>query len=142
MLQRITTREDPLLPRVNRLRAALDAAPLTGAGLPSLTIGRALASDVRLDCSDFPIVVSRRHATITFDGDDFRLEDCDACNGTSVRSGPSLIMRRGNLGARGHPAPGAGGAMAFSRSRLGAARAARRRGASARPSGASGPLQR
>jgi hypothetical protein len=94
MLHRVTARDDPHLPRVLRLRERLDAKPLTGSGLPSVTIGRSeTLNDFALYCENFPIVVSRRHATVTFDGEVYRLEDNNACNGTVVRCaarGPEL----------------------------------------------------
>ena len=86
MLHRVTARDDPHLPRVLRLRERLDSKPLTRSGLPSVTIGRSEANnDFALHCEGFPIVVSRRHATVTFDGEEYRLQDNNACNGTVVR---------------------------------------------------------
>jgi len=128
MLQRITALEDPRLPRVLRLRAALDALPLSGAGLPRVSIGRADGTTFRLGCStDFPVVVSRHHASVSFDGEDFRLEDDDACNGTYVRArraaqtrGPCLSR---STRARAPAAP-LGSAMPLRGHELRAARAA------------------
>lgn len=128
MLQRITALEDPRLPRVLRLRAALDALPLSGAGLPRVSIGRADGTTFRLGCStDFPVVVSRHHASVSFDGEDFRLEDDDACNGTYVRArraaqtrGPCLSR---STRARAPAAP-LGSATQLRRHDLRAARAA------------------
>ena len=85
MLHRVTARDDPQLPRVLRLRECLDTKPLSRSGLPSVSIGRAEANDFTLYCDDFPIVVSRRHATVSFDGEVYRLADNNACNGTVVR---------------------------------------------------------
>lgn len=120
MLQRITTLEDARLPRVLRLRAALDALPLSGAGLPRVSLGRAEGTTFRLGCStDFPVVVSRHHATVSFDGEDFRLEDDDACNGTYVRA---------RCDARGR-AP----CFVGQHARAGACGPARQRAATARP---------
>ena len=86
MLHRVSAREDPRLPRLLRLRAALDAKPLTGAGLPRVSFGRAEGVDFNLNATGFPVVVSRRHATVSFNGELYRLEDNDACNGTYVRA--------------------------------------------------------
>ena len=99
MLSRITSRTDPQLPRVIRLRAALEAQPLLGQQLPCVSIGRSEVNDVRLNCTGFPIVVSRRHAAVTFDGEDFRIQDCEACNGTYVRAPRDARSRQGALAA-------------------------------------------
>lgn len=84
MLRRVTDVADPRLPREVPLRALLDAKPLTGAGLPALSVGRNQC-DVELGCGGFPVVVSRRHAAVVFDGEAFTLVDHDARNGTFVR---------------------------------------------------------
>ena len=91
MLHRMSARVDQGLPRVLRLRERLDAKPLTRQGLPTITFGRCHDADFQLMAPGFPIVVSRRHATVTFDGEVYRLNDINACNGTVVRRVPGRL---------------------------------------------------
>ena len=97
MLRRVTEHDDPELLRVLPLQPRLEEQPRTGAGLPSLRIGRHPNNDVVLTSAGIPLLLSRQHALITYDGEQFTLVDLDTTNGTYVRA----------LNARGGPARGA-----------------------------------
>ena len=85
MLRRITEHIDPGLPHEVALQPRLDAAPRTGHGLPSLRIGRHPNNDVVLTSAGIPLLLSRQHAVITYDGEQFTVVDLDTTNGTYVR---------------------------------------------------------
>ena len=94
MLRRVTEHDDPELLRELPLQPRLEEAPRTGAGLPSLRIGRHPNNDVVLTSAGIPLLLSRQHALVTYDGEQFTLVDLDTTNGTYVRA----------LNARGGPA--------------------------------------
>ena len=86
MLRRVTEHEEESLPRVVPLLPRLQAQPL-GRSLPTLRVGRHPNNDVVLNCAGQPLLLSRRHALITFDGEQFTLADLDTTNGSYVRAG-------------------------------------------------------
>ena len=85
MLRRVTELDEGSLPRVVPLLPMLQAQPL-GWSLPSLRVGRHPNNDVVLNCVGQPLLLSRRHALITFDGEQFTLVDLDTTNGSYVRA--------------------------------------------------------
>ena len=86
MLRRVTEHDDPELLRELPLQPRLEEAPRTGAGLPSLRIGRHPNNDVVLTSAGIPLLLSRQHALVTYDGEQFTLVDLDTTNGTYVRA--------------------------------------------------------
>jgi hypothetical protein len=86
MLRRVTEHDDPELLRVLPLQPRLEEQPRTGAGLPSLRIGRHPNNDVVLTSAGIPLLLSRQHALVTYDGEQFTLVDLDTTNGTYVRA--------------------------------------------------------
>ena len=68
MLRRVTEHDDPELLRVLPLQPRLEERPRTGAGLPSLRVGRHPNNDVVLTSTGIPLLLSRQHALITYDG--------------------------------------------------------------------------
>ncbi len=86
MLRRISEHQDPQLLREVLLRPRLEAAPRTGLGLPSLTVGRHPSNDVVLQSSGIPLLLSRFHSVVTFDGEQFTVVDKSNTNGTYVRA--------------------------------------------------------
>ena len=101
MLRRITEHVDPGLPREVALQPRLEAAPRTGQGMPSLRVGRHPNNDVVLTSAGIPLLLSRQHAVITYDGEQFTVVDLDTTNGTYVR-GPPRAARRCALAAQPH----------------------------------------
>jgi hypothetical protein len=85
MLRRITEHVDPGLPREVVLQPRLEEQPRTGTGLPSLRIGRHPNNDIVLTSAGIPLLLSRQHAVITYDGEQFTVVDLDTTNGTYVR---------------------------------------------------------
>lgn len=85
MLRRISDHNDPALVTVVPLRPRLEAAPRTGLGLPALSVGRHPSNDVVLSSTGIPLLLSRYHSAITFDGEQFTLVDKSNTNGTYVR---------------------------------------------------------
>ena len=109
MLRRVTEHDDPELLRVLPLQPRLEERPRTGAGLPSLRVGRHPNNDVVLTSTGIPLLLSRQHALITYDGEQFTLVDLDTTNGTYVRAlrrpcGKDARLARAwhRRGARGH----------------------------------------
>jgi hypothetical protein len=94
MLRRISEHDDPSLVAIVPLRPRLEAAPRTGVGLPSLSVGRHPSNDVVLNSTGIPLLLSRFHSSITFDGEQFTLVDRVNTNGTYVR-----VLRRSVLRA-------------------------------------------
>jgi pSer/pThr/pTyr-binding forkhead associated (FHA) protein len=90
MLRRITEHVDPGLPREVVLQPRLEEQPRTGTGLPSLRIGRHPNNDIVLTSAGIPLLLSRQHAVITYDGEQFTVVDLDTTNGTYVR-GSSVL---------------------------------------------------
>ena len=86
MLRRISEHDDPSLVAIVPLRPRLEAAPRTGVGLPSLSVGRHPSNDVVLNSTGIPLLLSRFHSSITFDGEQFTLVDRVNTNGTYVRA--------------------------------------------------------
>ena len=135
MLRRISEHTDPELVQEVVLRPRLEAAPRTGVGLPSLSVGRHPSNDVVLQSSGVPLLLSRYHSTITFDGEQFTLVDKSNTNGTYVNSVqlPHLgarTLRHGDVVSFGGPAVVRGPHPGYTRTRapgpLLARRAARR----------------
>jgi pSer/pThr/pTyr-binding forkhead associated (FHA) protein len=93
MLRRITEHVDPGLPRDVELLQLLLRQPVTpGVGLPGVTIGRHPRSNIVLSAVSIPLLLSRDHAEITYDGEQFVVKDLDTTNGTYVR--PARRLRR------------------------------------------------
>jgi hypothetical protein len=88
MLRRISELEDPELVTEILLRPLLEAAPRTGLGLPTVSVGRHPSNDVVLQSSGIPLLLSRFHSAITFDGEQYTLVDKTNTNGTYVRASP------------------------------------------------------
>ena len=93
---RITEHIDPGLPRVLPLQPRLEEQPRTGLGLPSLRVGRHPNNDIVLTSAGIPLLLSRQHAVVTYDGEQFTVVDLDTTNGTYVRA------RRGGGAAAWH----------------------------------------
>jgi hypothetical protein len=89
MLRRLTEHNDEGLARLLLLRPRLEAAPRTGASLPCLTVGRHPSNDLVLASTGIPLLMSRYHAAITFDGEQFTVVDRSTTNGTYVRPQPT-----------------------------------------------------
>jgi predicted component of type VI protein secretion system len=100
MLRRITEHVDPGLPRLVRLQPALELQPLTQTSFPTVKIGRHPDCNFVLTSAGIPLLLSRQHAEITFDGEQFVLSDLDTTNGTYVRAPASRRARRGPGWAR------------------------------------------
>jgi pSer/pThr/pTyr-binding forkhead associated (FHA) protein len=86
MLRRITEHVDPGLPREVPLQPRLDEQEPTGRGLPQLRIGRHPNNDIVLTSAGIPLLLSRQHAVITYDGEQYTVVDQDTTNGTYVRA--------------------------------------------------------
>lgn len=86
MLRRITEHDDPDLLRILPLQPRLEAQDPTGAGLPNLRVGRHPNNDLVLTSVGIPLLLSRQHALITYDGEQFTLVDLDTTNGTYVNT--------------------------------------------------------
>jgi len=86
MLRRISEHHDATLLRSIDLRTLLDAAPRTGQSLPSLSLGRHPSNDVVLQSSGIPLLLSRFHSLITYDGEQYTVVDRSNTNGTYVRA--------------------------------------------------------
>ena len=97
MLRRLSEHDDPELLRELPLQPRLEEAPRTGVGLPSLRIGRHPNNDVVLTSAGIPLLLSRQHALVTYDGEQFTLVDLDTTNGTYVRP-CAAAAARGRLG--------------------------------------------
>ena len=108
MLRRISEQVDPELATEIRLRPLLEAAPRTGQGLPALSVGRHPSNDVVLQSSGIPLLLSRFHSAITFDGEQYTLVDKSNTNGTYVRASPHAPQPAPRSG---HP-PGRGAVSA------------------------------
>jgi hypothetical protein len=86
MLRRITEHVDPGLPREVLLQPRLEEQAGTGRGLPQLRIGRHPNNDIVLTSAGIPLLLSRRQAVITYDGEQYIVVDQDTTNGTYVRA--------------------------------------------------------
>ena len=86
MLRRITEHDDPDLLRILPLQPRLEAQDPTGTGLPNLRVGRHPNNDLVLTSVGIPLLLSRQHALITYDGEQFTLVDLDTTNGTYVNT--------------------------------------------------------
>jgi pSer/pThr/pTyr-binding forkhead associated (FHA) protein len=86
MLRRITEHVDPGLPREVPLQPRLEEQQPTGRGLPQLRIGRHPNNDIVLTSGGIPLLLSRQHAVITYDGEQYTVVDQDTTNGTYVRA--------------------------------------------------------
>ena len=87
MLHRITQHSDHLVPRVIDLRPMFAAkAPLVANNaLPTLRVGRHPECDVVLTYPYLPLMLSRYHAELLFNGEDYTVRDLGTTNGTYVR---------------------------------------------------------
>ena len=92
MLRRVTDHEEENLLRVVPLLPRLLVQPL-GQTLPNLRVGRHPNNDVVLTCPGLPLLLSRQHAVITFDGEQFTLVDLDTTNGSYVRAGARALNK-------------------------------------------------
>jgi len=77
---------------VVQLRERLLAQPADGGGFPSITLGRAPQCSVVLGEAGAPLLVSRLHAAIMYDGEQFSVRDLSTTNGTYV-SRPTVALR-------------------------------------------------
>ena len=92
MLRRVTEHEDEGLLRVVPLLPRLLQQPL-GRSLPNMRVGRHPNNDVVLVSAGLPLLLSRQHAVITFDGEQFTLVDLDTTNGSYVRGARARASR-------------------------------------------------
>ena len=96
MLRRITEHVDPGLPRELPLQPRFDALQPDGTGLPALRLGRHPNNDIVLTSAGIPLLLSRQHALIDYDGEQYSVVDLDTTNGTYVRAprafGPLVIV--------------------------------------------------
>ena len=109
MLRRISELVDPELVTEILLRPLLEAAPRTGLGLPTVSVGRHPSNDVVLQSSGIPLLLSRFHSAITFDGEQYTLVDKTNTNGTYVRASPTAQWpppRTGHAPGQAHVSPG------------------------------------
>ena len=95
MLRRVTAHEDPGLPREVLLQPLLEALPRTGQGLPNLRIGRHPNNDIVLTSAGVPLLLSRQHALVTYDGEQLAVVDLNTTNGTYVRARPRVSRALG-----------------------------------------------
>lgn len=111
MLHRITDHDDAQLARTIDLRTPLMArarAPAPLAHMPLILIGRHPTNNVVITTPGMPLLVSRQHAAIAFDGAQYTLYDLNTTNGTYVntvqmpRNG-HRVLRRGNIISFGGP---------------------------------------
>jgi pSer/pThr/pTyr-binding forkhead associated (FHA) protein len=92
------------------LRPQLDAQALTGLRLPQLSIGRHPANnDVVLTFYAIEGLLSRQHAVITYDGEQYVIVDQGSTNGTHVNTvrlmhGGGRTLRVGDIVSFGGPA--------------------------------------
>jgi pSer/pThr/pTyr-binding forkhead associated (FHA) protein len=85
MLRRLSSSDEGLA-EVIRLRQRLETLAPDGRGLPSLSIGRQVSGNsVVLVSPSLPLLLSRLHATVSYDGENFTLSDRNTTNGTYVR---------------------------------------------------------
>jgi pSer/pThr/pTyr-binding forkhead associated (FHA) protein len=108
MLRRITEHHPELLRDVY-LRPQLDAQALTGLRLPQLSIGRHTNNDVVLTFHAIEGLLSRQHAVITYDGEQYVVVDQGSTNGTMVNTirlmrGGRRTLRVGDIVSFGGPA--------------------------------------
>ena len=101
MLRRITDTTDDLLQREVPLLPGLlaQARAPTGTGLPSLSIGRHPTNMIVLQSTGIPLLLSRHHAVVTYDGEQITLIDKSTTNGTYVRvhGGGARLRPRSSL---------------------------------------------
>lgn len=92
MLRRVSDTHDPLLATEIPLLAPLlaqarsPAGAAGAAGLPAVTIGRHPTNAVVLQSAGVPLLLSRHHAAVLFDGEQLTLVDKSTTNGTYVRA--------------------------------------------------------
>lgn len=91
-LVRITPHVDPGLPDAVEVQEIIEQKPLTGRGLPHARFGRHPNSDVTMTSAGIPLLLSRQHAVLAFDGESLTVVDLETTNGTYVR-GPLRCAR-------------------------------------------------
>ena len=114
MLRLVTDYPGTDAPRVIKLRERMAAqlAETTAPDLPTMRFGRDShqgINDVVLKCTNVPLMMSRRHADITYDGEKYTLKDNETVNGTYVNlvmlpRGGTHTLKHGELVSFGGPA--------------------------------------
>lgn len=84
MLRRVTLHDDPELLRLLPIQQTIEQKALTGFCMPNVSFGRQSNNEFVLTSVGIPLLLSRQHALITYDGEQLTLVDLDTTNGTFV----------------------------------------------------------